>query len=242
MVSDDLVPCLEAGSIESVKGVKRILGNTTVELEDGRKIDVDALVWCTGYSSDFSILDARYDPSSCPAAWAAADGSNDRSLFRLFHNVFSLVKPDSLAFLGNVHFAVGGFQIFDMASQAIAQVWKGASSLPAQGEMEAAVDKHHAWLADEAQRGHNMSPGAVEGGPWTRAMNELAGTGVDEYLGYGLRGWLFWLRERRMCNLLMGGIWSPHMYRVFEGKRKAWAGARQAIERVNAQRHKDKAA
>ena len=43
-----------------------------------------------------------------------------------------------------------------------------------------------------------------------------------------------WLRERRFCNLLMGGIWSPSIHRVFStGKRKCWDGAREAIERVN---------
>ncbi|KAH7394578.1 dimethylaniline monooxygenase 2 [Pyrenochaeta sp. MPI-SDFR-AT-0127] len=233
IVTDNLVPCLKAGSIESTKGIKRILGYTTVELEDGREVEIDALIWCTGYKSDFSILDGRFDPSTCPTAWASADGSNDRSLFRLYHNVFSLVKPDSLAFLGHVHFALGGFQIFDMASQAIGQVWKGASSLPTQCEMSAAVEKHHAWLADLAHGGHNISPGTTDAGPWMRAMDHLAGTGVNDYLGYGLKGWLFWLQERTYCNLLMGGIWSPHIHRVFEGKRKAWGNARQEIERVN---------
>ncbi|KAL6706391.1 hypothetical protein ACN47E_005497 [Coniothyrium glycines] len=236
IVSDTLVPYLEDGVIESVKGIKRILSATTVELEDGRQIEVDVLVWCTGYKADFGMVEARFDPTcrTPPASWTTASGSNNKSLFRLYHNVFSLEKPDSLAFLGNVHFAIGGFFIFDMASQAIAQVWKGASHLPSTAEMQAEVDRHHDWLGDHAQRSINVSPGTVDGGPWVKAMDNIAGTGTNEYLGYGWKGWWFWLTDNRFCRLVMGGIWSPHIHRVFDmGKRTAWSGARAAIEKVN---------
>jgi dimethylaniline monooxygenase (N-oxide forming) len=100
--------------------------------------------------------------------------------------------------------------------------------------MNIAVDKHHVWLAEYANRIHNVSPGQCDAGEWVKAMDHLGGTGVNEYLGYGWKGWLFWLRERRLCNVLMGGIWSPHIHRVFStGKRKSWDGAREAIEKVN---------
>lgn len=116
MVSDNLVDYLEAGKIESTKGVKRIVDSRTVELDDARQIEVDSIVWCTGYKSDFSIIDPRFDPTAPPTpAWSNAHGANGKSLFRLYYNVFSVEKPDSLAFLGNVHFAAGGFQIFDLA-------------------------------------------------------------------------------------------------------------------------------
>jgi dimethylaniline monooxygenase (N-oxide forming) len=233
VISDTLVPCLANGSIESIHGVKRILSPTSVELSDGSSVDVDAIVYCTGYKTDFSLLSAPYDTSSRPQSWLNAPGSNRKSLFRLYHNIFSLEKADSLAFLGNVHVTLGGFQIFDMASMAITQVWAGRSSLPPKAEMEAVVDRHHEWLADQAQRTYNISPGQCDAGTWVRAMDGLAGTGVNEFLGYGSKGWTFWLRERKFCNLLMGGIWSPHIHRVFGGKRRAWEGARGAIEGVN---------
>jgi dimethylaniline monooxygenase (N-oxide forming) len=235
LVSDHLIDHLKDGSIKSVKGIKRISGKQ-VELLDGMKVEVDVIVWCTGYQSDFSMIEPRFDPTrgTQSAAWKAAGGSNGKSQFRLYHNLFSLDKPDSLAFLGNVIIPVSGFQIFDTASMAIAQVWKGASPLPSQAQMEKAVARHHAYLVTMASRTSNVSPGTLEPGTWTKAMDKLAGTGVDEYLGYGWKGWMFWLRERKLCNLLMGGIWSPHIYRVFDGKRKKWDGAVEAIERVNA--------
>ncbi|KAF1831186.1 FAD/NAD(P)-binding domain-containing protein [Decorospora gaudefroyi] len=233
VVSDTLVSCLENGSIESVAGIRRILNGTQVELADGSKIEVDSIIWCTGYKSDFSLIDPRFDPTCRPPAWLNASGSNGKSLFRLYHNVFSLEKPDSLAVLGNVSIILSGFQIFDMASQAITQVWKGASTLPSIPAMNKAVDRHHDWMTKMARRNYNVSPGQCDVGSWVSAMDDLAGTGVNGKLGYGWEGWRFWLRERKFCNLLMGGIWSPHIHRVFEGKRKAWGGARDAIVKVN---------
>lgn len=120
-----------------------------------------------------------------------------------------------------------------MASMAIAQVWKGATALPCLSAMSKAVEEQHAWLAECAQQGTNVSPGMVDPGAWVRAMDDLAGTGVNEYLGYGWKGWAFWWRDKRFCRLLMDGIWSPHVHRLFEGKRKPWVGAREAIELAN---------
>ena len=233
LVSDKLVPCLEDGSILSVAGIKRILSNTRVELQDGTSVDVDVIIWCTGYKCDFSMIDAQFDPTCHPKPWLDAPGSNGKPLFRLYHNIFSVKKPDSLAFLGNVHITLSGFQIFDMASMALAQVWAEKSLLPSLPAMNAMVDKHHKWLADQAKRNSNVSPGQCDAGAWVSAMDDLAGTGVNEYLGYGLKGWMFWLCNIKLCNVLMGGIWSPHIHRVFEGKRKQWDGAKEAIIKVN---------
>lgn len=135
-----------------------------------------------------------------------------------------------------MHFALGGFHIFDMASMAIAQVFKNPSVLPPKSQIEREVEHHHTWLTNMARRGYNVSPGNVDAGPWMRAMNELGGTGVNEHLGYGRKAWWFWMRNMKFCNLLVGGIWSPCIYRVFDGEKgKSWAGAREAVEHVNAQ-------
>lgn len=233
IVSDALVDYLERGVIRSTKGIKRVLGDTQVELEDGEVLDVDVLIWCTGYKANFGMIEPRFDPTVHPKTWSEASGSNGKALTRLYHNVLSLEKPDSLAFLGNVHFTISGFQIFDMASMAIAQVWKGASNLPPLPAMEQAVKEHHAWLAKQASLRSNVSPGMVDGGSWLRAMDDLAGTGVQEYLGYGWKGWWFWASNMKLCNLLMGGIWSPHIHRYFSGKRKKWEAALVAIEKAN---------
>ncbi|KAF1923670.1 uncharacterized protein M421DRAFT_95944 [Didymella exigua CBS 183.55] len=123
IVSDYLFDYLEKGLIESIRGIKRITSDTEVGLEDGKILDVDAIMWCTGYQADFSMLEPRFDPTSCAVAeWSRVSGSNGRRLARICNKVFSLSKPDGLAFLGNVHTTLAGFQLFDMASMAIAQV------------------------------------------------------------------------------------------------------------------------
>jgi dimethylaniline monooxygenase (N-oxide forming) len=112
VVSDTLIPCLENGSISSVAGIKRVVNATEVELQDGTRLEVDAIIWCTGYTSDFSMIEPRFDPTCRPQSWLDAPGSNGKTLFRLYHNIFSLEKPESLAFLGNVHITLSGFPIF----------------------------------------------------------------------------------------------------------------------------------
>lgn len=234
IVSNDLVHFLERGQIESAKGIKCVLDGSRVELDDGKIVEVDVLIWCTGYKADFSMLEPRFDPTRKPSsAWSSASGSNGKPLLNLFHNLFSLEKPDSLAFIGNVHTTLPGFLLFDMASMAIAQVWKGASILPPLPVMEKAVAAHHGWLADQAGRRSNVSPALVEGGSWLHALDELAGSGINEHLRYDWKGWWFWLRNMKLCNMLMGGIWTPHIHRFFDGKRGRWEGAAAAIADVN---------
>jgi dimethylaniline monooxygenase (N-oxide forming) len=46
-----------------------------------------------------------------------------------------------------------------------------------------------------------------------------------------------WWQDRQVYSILVNGIWSPHIYRLFDpsrpnGRRK-WDGAREAIIRVN---------
>lgn len=234
IVSNYLVDYLEHGKIESVRGIKRVLDASRVELDDGNILEADVLIWCTGYKADFSMLEPHFDPTKEPSsAWSSASGSNGKPLLNLYHNVFSLEKPDSLTFLGNVHTTLPGFLLFDMASMAIAQVWKGASTLPPLPVMKSIVDAHHIWLADQANRRSNVSPGMVEGGSWLRTFDILAGSGVNEHLGYSWKGWWYWLRNIKLCNMLMGGVWTPHVHRFFDGKRKKWDGAEAAINNVN---------
>lgn len=233
IISDNLVDCLEAGTIKSVAALERVVGERTVELSDGTTVAVDAIIWCTGYQCDYGLIESEYDPTqNVTAAWSEAPGSNGKPLPRLYRNVFSLKEPQSLAYLGAAAFASPAFQLYDLASMAVAQIWKGASSLPPKAVMEKEVDEHIEWVVGLAQRG-SVYPGIVKSGPWMRWANDAAGTGVNEKLGYGVEGWKFWLSDRAFCKLCMDGIYSPHLYRVFDGKRKKWDGARKAIEEAN---------
>lgn len=235
IISDNLVNLLEAGQILSVDGLKRVSGRNEVELDDGTRLDADTIIWCTGYKTEFNLLDRSVDPTlHTTPAWESAVGSRGKPLPRLYQNVLSLDHPNSLAFMGCVAFATGAFPLYDLCSMALAQIWKGASPLPSLAEMNRAVDRQHAYICGIAKDG-SATPGWVRQGEWVAWANEAAGAGVNEHLGWGLTGWKFWFQDRAFYKLLMDGIYTPFIWRVFAGKRKTWEGARAEIERVNAQ-------
>lgn len=244
IISDNLIAAFESGNVKSVTGLKKVLSANTVELSDGTQLEVDAIIWCTGYKTSFSLLESKYDPTmNAPAEWTSAPGSNGKLLPRLYQNIFSLDHPYSLAFMGNVSFPSPAFQTYDIASMALAQVWKPSSPspLPSIPEMSAAVDKHHKWVISLAKNG-SVFPGIVRSGDWMAWANDAAGTEVIERLGFGRKGWLFWLRERELCKTLMTGLFSPHFFRLFDGKRAKWDGALKAIEDANESVKKEKEA
>ncbi len=131
----------------------------------------------------------------------------------------------SLAIMGCVAFASGSFPLFDLASMAVAQIWKGNSSLPTQQEMEQAVDRHHAWMCGIAEEGAAL-PTYIKQHEWVSWVSSTAGTNTEESLGWGWNGWRFWSSDPAFCRLLLGGVYTPHMFRYFDGKRKKWDGAR----------------
>ncbi|KAK9319791.1 flavin monooxygenase-like protein [Lipomyces orientalis] len=234
-ISDSFVSCLHDGTISSVDGICRFRNENDVELVDGSVIAVDAVIFCTGYSPDFEIF-AGQDLTSDPTTSEHHDLGHDRGytlpFTRLYQNIFPPEYSDSIAFLNNWAFTVGAFPIADLASMAIAQVWRGAFSLPSRVDMDHEIDASHLWLRSLA-KDDSVYPGIVPEGPWLHWLHKAAGTGVNEKLGYGLQGWLFWFRHPRFCNLLMGGLASVHTFRLFDGRRKKWQGAKEAILRAN---------
>ncbi|KAI8168020.1 Monooxygenase [Colletotrichum sp. SAR 10_70] len=127
VVSDEIIPALEREDVESVAGIGKVTGDE-VELTDGRVLQVEAIVYCTGYKADFSILDPKDDPASVPnPEWDAAKGARGKPLPRLYKNVLSEKHPESLAFMGCVAFATGAFQLYDLAAMAIATCMDNSS-------------------------------------------------------------------------------------------------------------------
>ncbi|CAK7235257.1 hypothetical protein SBRCBS47491_009231 [Sporothrix bragantina] len=246
-ITDELVPALESGDIISVPGVRRIIGPNSVELDPTEKDkepetldDIDVIVFCTGYINDLgmSLLEPRANPArNTNPEWLALPGSRGKPLARLYRNIFSLDYPDSLAFMGAAAFPTPAFQLYDIASMAVAQIWgvepHNTSSLPSLAEMNRDVDEKHAWIINFARTGP-VYPQLTRQFEWLSWADAAAGTNVETNLGWGLQGWKFYLGNRRLYKLLTGGVYSPHLYRIFDSdKRKKWPGAREAIEHMN---------
>ncbi|KAM5430099.1 putative flavin-containing monooxygenase [Microsporum canis] len=146
IVSDNLIDNLSSGRVISLPPIRRVCDGTAVEMTDGTIVQVDSIIWCTGYTVDYSLLGKSdptiYDPKdSCEVA-------NGRKMPRLYQNVISLQHPDSLAFMGNLSFMNPAFLMFDLASMAVAQIWKGTSRLPSKAEMNRQVDEQFRWIAN----------------------------------------------------------------------------------------------
>jgi dimethylaniline monooxygenase (N-oxide forming) len=233
IVNDELINCLTDGTVISINGLSKVIDDYTVELEDGTQLKVDSIIFATGYTLNYSIVGDSDPTRKSTRQWANLPGSNNRQLPRLYQNIFSVEHPESLAFMGSLSFMNPAFLMFDLASMALTQLWKGNSQFPPRAEMEQAVDRHHEWMCSLAAKG-SVSPGAVKGVDFSEWVDEVAGIGLREKLGYGFQGWWFWLKDREFCNVLMDGLLSPHVYRVFSGnKRQHWEGARDELLKIN---------
>ncbi|KIW14577.1 hypothetical protein PV08_07361 [Exophiala spinifera] len=244
-VSDTLIPALARGKIESVHAPKRVLNDHEIELEDGTVVSVDTIIFCTGYSLDYSFV-GKYDPTrSLDSTFAAADsGVKLNETPRLYQNIFSLEQPSSLAFIGVAIIVFPAFLLADLSSMAIAQLWSNkpdTPTLPSQTEMEKWYSEHLSYMSTL----RSLSPHgkivrlSVRNGPWHSWVQGAAGIELDSYLGFfSLKAWNLYWSDPKFSKLLCHGIWSPHVYRLFEPKRpngrKKWGGAKEAIERVNA--------
>ncbi|OAL71578.1 hypothetical protein A7D00_4483 [Trichophyton violaceum] len=231
IISDNLIDNLSSGRVISLPPIRQVCDDTTIEMTDGTVIEVDSIVWCTGYTVDYSML-GKSDPTIYDQK-DACEMSNGRKMPRLYQNVISLQHPESLAFMGNLSFMNPAFLMFDLASMAVAQLWKGTSRLPSKAEMNRQVDEQFKWIASLSNNSR-VTPGLTKGVDWLEWVDEAAGLGMGANLGYGWQGWTFWLMDRELCNMVMDGLLLPFHYRLFNaGKRKPWAGARENITKMN---------
>ncbi|KAL4874975.1 hypothetical protein BJY04DRAFT_224488 [Aspergillus karnatakaensis] len=117
-----------------VPNLTEVLSVETVLLSNGTKIaDLDAIIFCTGYNPEFSILGDYEAKSSKVYQYSLGNESSSSSakpLPRIYQNIFSLNYPSSLAYVYGVGFQMAAFHVYDPASMALTQVWKGSAPLP----------------------------------------------------------------------------------------------------------------
>ena len=232
---EDILPHLRDGSVTSMHGIKRILGPKTVEFQDGQVVDdVDAILCCTGYEADFSLT--PFVEMSKPENDGKGHAYGGPPIARLYKNMFPPAHADSVAILAySAYGKNNGFSFADVVSMAVSNIWRGVSSdmLPSRAEMERQINENQAWVAGRWHMYNHTEVSAVKQWEFQGFLHEAAGTGMEN-LGWGWKGWLFFLRDPKMSWLMNHGVETAHAYRYFEtGKRQTWSGAREAILHIN---------
>lgn len=230
--SDVVMPFLRDGSLVTLPAVKRFTGSDSLEFVDDTTLDgVDAIIYATGYSADFSVT--PWLETSRPSPSAGDYGGED--LVRLYMNMFPPKYADSMVML--CHSAYGknnGFSFSDVTSMAVSNIWRGVHSLPSEKDMEKHVDAHQAWIASRWRLDHQINTSMVKNYEFQGFLHDAAGTGMKEGLGWGWEGWKFWMHDPKLSWLMSHGVETAHAFRVFDtGKRKTWSGAREAIIHAN---------
>lgn len=235
IANEHFIPALHEGKIGLKPGLQEINGSTLTFSDGSTLNNIDAIIFATGFKSDYSYMDSSIDPTrNARKDWSSLPGSDGRPLPRLYQGIFSLDHPDSLAFLGTSPFSFMACLNYDLCSMAVSQIWTGNSSLPSSTEMNAHVDAQHAAVSEIARTGGLANVNLRNNWEWFKWCDEAAGLGMVKRMGYGLEGWKFWLTDRKMCKLLTDGLLSPHLFRLFdEGKRKPWPEAREEVINVN---------
>ncbi|RSL89192.1 hypothetical protein CEP51_001371 [Fusarium floridanum] len=245
--SDDLADNLRDGRVKSVLGIQEVTGPKSVTLTDGTVLDdLDAIIFCSGYHYDFSVVRGPGDPTDSAIApdhnkkiEATQHYSDDNKFARLYHGFLSEQYPDSLAFLGHVIIMKPPFVLYDLISMALAGVWSGSYPIESAEERRRDIDAHYNFMVKTLDIGPVPHLGLrLASAPTYEWLNQAAGTGVTENLGcFSWQAWKLWWNDRKFYNLLMDGVDVPAVYRLFDtGRgRKPWPGARAAIEEVNQQ-------
>ncbi|KAI0151658.1 FAD/NAD(P)-binding domain-containing protein [Xylariaceae sp. FL1272] len=146
-VQEDFIPALRRGAIVPMRGFKDFCGESEVLLAGGMIVEVDAVIFCTGYELDFSIMPEIEMEGACGIELqTAGDIINKRAVRRerRDHEIFRRAKvaASSSALSDDLSTALGilgSFSELDGASgecmvrcgtrvMAVAQIWAGETA------------------------------------------------------------------------------------------------------------------
>ncbi|KAI5461572.1 dimethylaniline monooxygenase 2 [Mariannaea sp. PMI_226] len=233
---DVMIDLLREGKITSLHAIDSFLGGKKIRFTDGTILDdIDAVVFCTGYRADFSII--PFVEHSSPKSDANGNAYGGLPIPRLYMNIFPPKYADSMAILTSSTYGKNnGFSFADVISMAISNIWRGVSTdmIPSTPEeMDRAIDAHHQWVAGRWTKENTTDVCAVKQWEFQGFLHQAAGTGLEN-LGWGWKGWWAWLKDPKMNYLMRHGVETAYAFRYFEtGKRPTWPGARAAIIHTN---------
>lgn len=124
-ISDTILHRLTHGAVVARPGIERLDGDHVV-LTDGRREQVDVLVWATGYKVSIPFLNER---------WL---GSDPQAL-QLHHRVFHLEDP-SLAFVGLMQSTGAALPVVEAQAKLVAAHLAGRYALPVPRERQRRAD------------------------------------------------------------------------------------------------------
>ena len=138
---EKFIPALYSGDIIPVPGFKEFVGSDAVLLDDGSTVNVDAVIFCTGYSIDFSIMPELEMNGACGLPKDTFDlvdehmeeskengedwshRRNEPHLPRLYQMIFPPRYASSVAFLSWMAPQENVWCVCELASTAVAQIW-----------------------------------------------------------------------------------------------------------------------
>ncbi|KAJ4211639.1 hypothetical protein NW759_012241 [Fusarium solani] len=258
-LQENFFPALYNQEIIPVHGFVDFVGDKKVILGNGHIVEVDVVIFATGYRHDFSLMpelemdDAAGFPLTTPGE---AEDRKEPSLPRLFQMIFPPKRASSVAFLSWMAPQENVWCVCELASMAVTQAWaadvaqkkdlkapagyRPASLLPSKEEMDKEVDSYHAWWRKQWTVDHSVLPGYVRAYSFYRFLHNMAGTGLYEHLDhiFTTRGWWLWWNDYELWKWLAKGPMNSYSWRLFDTNplqipgrgRKVWSGARKAVE------------
>ncbi|KAI1267540.1 FAD/NAD(P)-binding domain-containing protein [Xylariaceae sp. FL1019] len=146
-VQEHFIPALRRGDIVPMHGFKDFCGASEVLLMDGTVVEVDAVIFCTGYELEFSIMPEIEMDGACGMELQTAGNIINKRQFdesgtimksseerklphlpRLYQTIFPPRWASSIAFLSWMAPQENAWCVAELAAMAVAQIWAGETA------------------------------------------------------------------------------------------------------------------
>ncbi|KJZ77651.1 hypothetical protein HIM_02828 [Hirsutella minnesotensis 3608] len=146
-VQEDFMPLLSSGVVTPLRGFKDFIGPSQVLLDDNTVVEVDAVIFCTGYAHNFGLMPELEMNGACGIPLTtfgrhigeqtengqinhepSATVNKPPALPRLYHSIFPPRHASSVAFLSWMAPQESVWSVCELASMAVAQIWSAESS------------------------------------------------------------------------------------------------------------------
>ncbi|KAG8360381.1 hypothetical protein FVEN_g2255 [Fusarium venenatum] len=243
-VQEGIFPAFHNKDIIPTQGFMEFAGEDTVLLADGTIVEVDAVIFATGYRHDFSIMPELQMNGAAGMKLQTAemtekepnveDEAQQPDLPRLYQMIFPPKRAFSIAFLSWLAPQENVWCVCELASMAVAQVWTAESTLkqkdnlpasyrpysilPPEKEMEVEVDSYQTWWRKEWRTDHSIMEGYVRGHSFYHFLHEMAGTGLYSHINHPISftGWWLWWKDRNLWRWLAKGPMNSYSWRLFD--------------------------